>query len=418
MLTDAAIKALKPKEKLYKLVDRDGMYVVVQPSGAIVFRLDYRLNGRRETLTLGRYGPAGLSLARAREKVIDARRSIAEGRSPAQEKQREKRRLQEAKCFGEFGERWLQEARMADSTRAMRRSIFERDILPAFRNRLLPEILPEDLRGLCAKVKERGAPATAVHVRDIVKLVFAFAILHGEKVANPADEVGPASIATFVPKDRSLSPGEIRIMLGQIEHVATLPTIRLGIKLILLSMVRKSELQDAVWDEVDFENAVWSIPKERMKRSKAHNVYLSQQMLDIFIALKTCAGNSKYVLPSRYDADAPMSRATFNRITTAVVERAKKEGLPLEPFTVHDLRRTGSTLLNELGFNSDWIEKCLAHEDGRSSRGIYNKAEYEHQRRHMIQEWSNLVDAWVAGRKYTPTLYPPTMDLLTPEPDV
>ena len=418
MLTDAAIKALKPKEKLYKIVDRDGMYVVVQPSGAIVFRLDYRLNGRRETLTLGRYGPAGLSLARAREKVVDARRAISEGRSPAQEKQREKRRLQEAKSFGQFGERWLQEARMADSTRAMRRSIFERDILPAFRNRLLPEILPEDLRGLCAKVKERGAPATSVHVRDIVKLVFAFAILHGEKVANPADEVGPASIATFVPKDRSLSPAEIRIMLGQIEHVATLPTIRLGIKLILLSMVRKSELQDAVWDEVDFENAVWSIPKERMKRSKAHNVYLSQQMLDIFIALKTCAGNSKYVLPSRYDADAPMSRATFNRITTAVVERAKKEGLPLESFTVHDLRRTGSTLLNELGFNSDWIEKCLAHEDGRSSRGIYNKAEYEHQRRHMMQEWSNLVDAWVAGQKYTPTLYPPTMDLLTPEPDV
>ena len=385
MLTDTAIKALKPKDKLYKIVDRDGMYVVVQPSGSIVFRLDYRLNGRRETLTLGRYGPAGLSLARAREKLIDAKRAISEGRSPAQEKQREKRRIKEAKSFGQFGERWLQEARMADSTRAMRRSIFERDILPAFRNRLLTEILPEDLRGLCAKVKERGAPATAVHVRDIVKLVFAFAILHGEKVANPADEVGPSSIATFVPKDRSLSPAEIRIMLGQLEHVPTLPTIRLGIKLILLSMVRKSELQDAVWDEVDFENAVWSIPKERMKRSKAHNVYLSQQMLDIFIALKTCAGNSKYVLPSRYDADAPMSRATFNRVTTAVVVRAKKEGMPLESFTVHDLRRTGSTLLNELGFNSDWIEKCLAHEDGRSSRGIYNKAEYEHQRRHMIQ---------------------------------
>ena len=418
MLTDAAIKALKPKEKLYKIVDRDGMYVVVQPSGVIVFRLDYRLNGRRETLTLGRYGPAGLSLARAREKVVDARRAISEGRSPAQEKQREKRRLQEAKSFGQFGERWLQEARMADSTRAMRRSIFERDILPAFRNRLLPEILPEDLRGLCAKVKERGAPATAVHVRDIVKLVFAFAVLHGEKVANPADEVGPASIATFVPKDRSLSPAEIRIMLSQIEHVATLPTIRLGIKLILLSMVRKSELQDAVWDEVDFENAVWSIPKERMKRSKAHNVYLSQQMLDIFIALKTCAGNSKYVLPSRYDADAPMSRATFNRVTYSVVDLAKKEGLPLEPFTVHDLRRTGSTLLNELGFNSDWIEKCLAHEDGRSSRGVYNKAEYEVQRRHMMQEWSDIIDAWVAGKKRVPVLIPPSMPLFEPDPAI
>lgn len=418
MLTDAGIKALKPKDKLYKVADRDGMYVAVNPSGAVVFRYDYRLNGRRETLTLGRYGAAGLSLARAREQLIDAQRAIAEGRSPAREKQREKRRIKEAKSFGEFGERWLQEARMADSTRAMRRSIYERDILPTFRNRLLTEISSDDLRAMCAKVKGRGAPATAVHVRDIVKLVYAFAILHGEKVANPADEVGPASIATFVPKDRSLSPAEIRVMLGQLEHVPTLPTIRLGMKLFLLTMVRKSELQDATWDEVDFENAVWSIPKERMKRSKAHNVYLAQQAIDILIALKTCAGNSKYLLPSRYDADAPMSRATFNRITTAVVARAKKEGLPLEPFTVHDLRRTGSTLLNELGFNSDWIEKCLAHEDGRSSRGIYNKAEYEHQRRHMMQEWANLVDAWVAGQKYAPTLYPPSMDLLVPEPSI
>ena len=177
-------------------------------------------------------------------------------------------------------------------------------------------------------------------------------------------------------------------------------------------MVRKSELQDAIWDEVDFENAVWTIPKERMKRSKAHNVYLSRQALDIMIALKTCAGNSRYLLPSRYDADAPMSRATFNRVTYAVVERAKKEGLPLEPFTVHDLRRTGSTLLNELGFNSDWIEKCLAHEDGRSSRGVYNKAEYEEQRRHMLQEWSDMIDAWVAGKKRVPMLIPPSMPLL------
>jgi integrase len=418
MLTDASLKALKPKEKLYKIVDRDGMYVVVQPSGAIVFRYDYRLNGRRETWTIGRYGAGELSLARARERLVDGKRMISEGVSPAHEKQREKRRQKEAKSFGEFGERWLQEAKMADSTRAMRRAVFERDILPTFRNRLLTEISPGDLRAMCAKVKERGAPATAVHVRDIVKLIYAFAILHGEKVSNPADEVGPASIATFVPKDRSLSPAEIRIMLKQIEHVPTLPTIRLGMKLILLTMVRKSELQDATWDEVDFENAVWSIPKERMKRSKAHNVYLAQQAIDILIALKTCAGNSRYLLPSRYDADAPMSRATFNRITTAVVLRAKKEGLPLESFTVHDLRRTGSTLLNELGFNSDWIEKCLAHEDGRSSRGIYNKAEYEHQRRHMMQEWANLIDAWVAGQKYVPTLYPPSMDLLVPEPSV
>ena len=207
-------------------------------------------------------------------------------------------------------------------------------------------------------------------------------------------------------------------MLRQLEHVATLPTIRSGLQFIPFTMVRKSGLQDATWDEVDFENAVWSIPKERIKRSQAHNVYLARQALDILIALKTCSGNSRYLLPSRYDSNSLMSRATFNRITTAVAERAKMEGLPLKPFTVHDLRRTGSTLLNELGVNSDWIEKCLAHEDGRSSRGVYNKAEYEHQHRHMMQEWASLVDAWVEGRRLAPTLLPPTMAIVAPEPTV
>jgi integrase len=197
------------------------------------------------------------------------------GHSPAQAKQREKRKLAVSQNFGAVAKRWFKDARMAESTRSMRQAIFDRDILPVWKNRLLTEITPDDLRALCLKVKDRGAPATAVLVRDIIKQIDGFAILHGEKLANPADDVGPASIATFTPKDRALSPAEVRIMLRELEHVPTLPTIRLGLKLILLTMVRKSELLDAVWDEVDFENAVWSIPKERMKRAKPHNVYLS-----------------------------------------------------------------------------------------------------------------------------------------------
>ena len=119
----------------------------------------------------------------------------------------------EARSFGEFGEKWLTAAPMADSTRAMRRSIFERELLPRWRTRLLTEITPDDLRAHCGAIVERGAPATAIHVRDILKQIYGFAILHGEKVADPADDVSPSSIATFVPKDRSLSPIEIRIML-------------------------------------------------------------------------------------------------------------------------------------------------------------------------------------------------------------
>src|SRR5260370_13641747 len=175
---------------------------------------------------------------------------------------------------------------MAERRGSRGRAIFNRAMVPVWKNRLLTEITPDDLRALCVKVKERGAPATAIHVRDIVKQIYGFAILHGEKLANPANDVGPASIATFTPKDRALSPAEIRIMLRELEHVPTLPTIRLGLKLILLTMVRKSELLDAVWKEVDFENALWSIPKERMKRGKAHNVYLSRQSLEVIIPLR------------------------------------------------------------------------------------------------------------------------------------
>ncbi len=179
---------------------------------------------------------------------------------------------------------------MADSTHAMRKAILDRKLRPAWQKRLLTEILSDDLRALCAKIVDCGAPATAIHVRDIVKQIYGFAILHGERVSNPADEVEPSSAATFTPRDRSLSPAEIHVMLKVLELVPTLPTIRLGMRLYLLTMVRKSELQDSTWSEVDFENEVWSIPKERMKRSRPHTIYLSRQTLDIMIALKTYAG--------------------------------------------------------------------------------------------------------------------------------
>jgi len=280
VLTDTALKNLRPKARAYKITDRDGMYVYVSTGGAISFRYDYRFNGRRETLTLGRYGRAGLTLAQARERLIEVKKAIADGVSPAVEKQRAKRRLKEAQDFAQVAQGWMDRAPMADSTRDMRRAIFNRDVLPKWKNRLLSEITPDDLRAHCKTIVDRGAPATAIHVRDIVKQIYGWAILHGEKIDNPADDVGPASIATFRPRDRSLNPAEIRIMLMLLGEVATLPTIRLGLKFILLSMVRKSELQDGVWTEVDFDIAVWSIPAARMKRSRPHNVYLSTQMLD------------------------------------------------------------------------------------------------------------------------------------------
>ena len=408
VLTDTKLKNLKPQDKLYKVADRDGLYVAVSPAGTITFRYDYRLNGRRETLTIGRYGPAGITLASAREALIEAKKDISTGKSPAKEKQRGKKQERAAKTFAEFTVAWLEDYGMAESTKAMRESILNRDILPTFKNRKLSEISDEDLRDLCDKIKERGAPATAVHAREIVQQIYRWAIGKGQKVVNPADTVSASSIATFKPKDRALSPDEIQIFFAQLENVSTLPTIRLALKLVLLTMVRKSELLNATWDEVNFTDAVWTIPAGRMKARRPHNVYLAQQAFDIMVALKTCAGGSKFILPSRYEGDKGMSNSTLNRVIDVTVGRAQAQGLALEPFSVHDLRRTGSSLLHEAGFNSDWIEKCLAHEQ-KGVRAVYNKAEYLVQRQHMLQEWASMVDGWIAGKPYKPSLLPPTM---------
>ena len=392
MLTDTKLRNLKPRDKLYKVNDREGLYVAVTPAGSISFRYNYSINGRQETITFGRYGVGGITLAEARELLGDAKKMVA----AAKEKARDKARVKDAETFGAWAEKWLRGYQMADSTRDMRRSVYERELKPKFSNQKLVEITHEDLRALADAIVERGAPATAVHVREIVLQVFRWAIERGQKVENPAELVRPTSIARFEPRDRALTPEEIGLMYQYMERVGTSPTNRAAAKLLLLTMVRKSELTNATWSEINFSEALWTIPKERMKRRNPHLVFLSQQALDIFIAMKTFAGGSDFVLPSRYDSDAPMSAATLNQVLTLTYKAAQKDGKSLTKFGPHDLRRTASTLLHEAGYNTDWIEKCLAHEQ-KGVRAVYNKAEYREQRAAMLQDWADMIDEWTSG---------------------
>lgn len=398
MLTDTKLRNLKPGDKLYKVNDRDGLYAAVTPAGAISFRYNYSVNGRQETLTIGRYGTGGITLSEAREQLNEAKKMVAAGKSPAREKARDKARVKDAETFGAWAEKWLRGYQMADSTRDMRKSVYTRELKKQFGNQKLAEITHEDLRALTDAIVERGAPATAVHAREVVLQVYRWAIERGQKVENPAEMVRPTSIARFEPRDRALAPSEIGLMFRYMDRVGTSPQYRAAIKLLLLTMVRKSELSNAKWPEINFSEALWTIPKERMKRRNPHLVFLSRQALDIFIALKTFAGGSEYVLPSRYDSDVPMSAATLNRVMTLTYQAAQKKGEPLAKFGPHDLRRTASTLLHEAGYNTDWIEKCLAHEQ-KGVRAVYNKAEYREQRAAMLQDWADMIDEWTIGRR-------------------
>lgn len=421
MLTDMQLRALKPAEKIYKVADQHGLYAAVTPSGTVSFRYDYRVNDRRETLVIGRYDSLlpsrkpreaddlsfgmAVSLAEARLLLAQARREIQQGNSPSRSKVERRVQAVEALTFGKWAEKYFAETTLAESTRAMRRSVYDRNLAAEFGRLKLEEITPSRLMARCEKIKERGAAAPAVQARDIVLQIYRFVQARGLKVDNPAEAIRPSAIATFKPRDRALTPAEIHVFFSALEQTPTMPTLRLAIKFMLLTLVRKSEFILAVWDEVDFDAAVWTIPKVRMKAARPHNVYLSQQALDILVAFKTCFGASAYLHPGRYETAAPISAATLNRVIDSAVKLIRDDGTDFDPFTVHDLRRTASTLLHEAGFNSDWIKKCLAHEQ-RGVRAVYNRAEYAEQRRAMLQTWAYMLDGWIATNTMVSVIAP------------
>lgn len=396
MLTDSKIKSLKPKDKLYKVPDRDGLYVAVSTTGTVMFRYDYRINGRRETLSIGKYGGDGLTLSEAREKLNEARKLVSEGISPASEKRKFKNSIQNAERFEDFAIRYIAETDFAESTRDLRKATYQREIEPYFAKKLMTEISTEEIRNHCQIIKERGAPSTAIFVRDLFNAVYKYAILKGHNFENPAERISNSSIATFRPRERSLTPKEIHLFFTELDKTERYFTLRKGILFILYTMVRKSEFVNATWNEFDFKRNIWTIPSERMKARRAHNVYLSTQAVEILTAFKLYCENSEFIIPSRTSRLKPVALSSLNRVINETVTLMNNKGIEIDPFTVHDLRRTASTLLNEKGFNTDWIEKSLAHEQ-QGVRAVYNKAEYAEQRKDMMQKWADAVDSWIRG---------------------
>jgi len=160
MLSGTKLRNLKPGEKPYKVADRDGLYVVVTPTGTISFRYNYRLSGRQETLVSAVLEPDGITLAEARERLLAAKKLVSEGKSPARQKSRERQKIRDAATFSTWAELWLKHYPMAESTRDMRRSVYERDLKGPFGRLKMTEISHEDLRELCDKIVARGAPTT------------------------------------------------------------------------------------------------------------------------------------------------------------------------------------------------------------------------------------------------------------------
>ncbi|WP_105719635.1 tyrosine-type recombinase/integrase [Cronobacter dublinensis] len=399
MLTDTKLKNLKPRDALYKVADRDGLYVAVTKTGVISFRYDYRINGRRETLTIGKYGADGISLAQARDELIAAKKMVSAGISPASQKRDSKRLVKDAETFSSFIGKYMHHVTLADSTRAMKMAIINRDIVPVIGRKIMAEITPSMIRSMCDRILARGGNATAIQALELVNSVYRFANDRGHGFINPAQDIKSKSLATFRPRERSLSPQEMGIFLRELDRATAMATMKLAIRLIALTLVRKSEALLARWDEVNVKARTWTIPAARMKSARPHVIYLSNQAVSLIEEMKLHSCGSELLLPGRYSLDRTLSPSALNVMLPNIVNRAKEAGEDISHFTVHDLRRTGSTLLHEAGYPSDWIEKALAHEQ-RGVRAVYNKAEYGRQREYMLQQWADMLDSWKTGAHY------------------
>ena len=393
-LTVPELDALTPRDKTYIVTDREGLYVEVLPSGSIIWRYRFRVNGKREKLTIGSY--PDLTLKEARKKHTKLRARVADGANPAREKQIAKRDQAVTECFEEFAEAWLKDASHSEKWEATQRGWIERDIYPAIGSRKLSAITAGDVLTLLDSIKKRGSPQSALRVRGIIKQVYDHAIGRQRATINPAAQIPSKVVHRPQSRSRTLSETEIRAAYEAIETSGATPQSKHALKLILLTMVRKGELRMAQWKDVDLERREWNIPQT--KTGEPHIVYLSQQAVAIFKELKALASASNFVLPSRDDPKRPMGETTLNAVLYGIEYAKFRKGEKWEAFTVHDLRRTASTLLHEQGFDPLVVEKALNHAV-RGVAGVYNRAQYAEQRKAMLQHWADYLDAISKGAK-------------------
>lgn len=383
--TDKRIAALKPKAGRYSVHAGSGLSLEVWPSGAKSWRLRFMQNSRRQRVNLGRFPELSLAAARTeRDRLMQA---IRAGRSPAEERRKQKREALRGLTVKEFGERYLCEvvARARKDAAPVRRYL-ERDVYPAIGAMLVPAVQTEHVRDLVFAIRNAGHGQAAVAIRNLLKRMWDYALACGVTSENPVRATPVKYIAIAKARSRALNEAEIRLFLNRLDAAPLRSELKSALRLILLTLTRKSELRLARWEHIDLERAEWEIPPEHSKTGAGQIVYLSRQAISLLERLRPSARHAGYIFPVvGSDGSTPIGESTLNHALGRV-----QHGM--EHFTVHDLRRTGATRLSEMGYQPDWIEKALNHKL-RGVRGIYNRAEYAAQRRKMLQEWADMLDS-------------------------
>ena len=392
-LTDTRIKALKPKTARYQVADGGGLVLEIMVSGSKVWRYRYSLHGKQQPLvTIGDY-PA-VSLTAARERARRYSEIVAAGSSPIAQSKKDRGADTAPTTIREFSAQWF-EATIADKSEEYRRGVrraLDKDILPVIGSKPLTEVTPGEVLELCDKIKARGAPKMALFTRNVLKRMYEYAVARHVATTNPAQALVARFIATQESRTRVLTPSEIGNVLRSIYASDIRRLHKLALHLLILTMVRKSELIEARKSEFDLDAAIWRIPAERMKKDKEHWVYLSAQAVAMLREIFALTEGSAFLFPtSRGGKDVPIAKSTLNTAVRAL-------DMEVQHFVLHDFRRTASTHLHEMGQSSDAIEKALAHSI-KGIKGVYNRAEYAEERRRILQLWADFVDAQISEEK-------------------
>lgn len=380
------IETAKPQDKEYKLTDGAGLYLLIKPNGAKYWRLKYRVAGKEKKLSIGVY--PDISLAEARLKREEARKIVASGGDPSEQKQveRQAKKINIDNTFKAIALEW-HEYKRPNWSKGYAEDLmeaFENDIFPDIGKRPVAEVKPLEMLTTLRKLEKRGVLDKLRKIRQACNQVFRYAIVTGRAENNPASELAsalPPPKATHYPH---LLPDELPDFLRALSMYSGSKVTQLATRILMLTGVRTIELRQAEWKEFDFEKQLWEVPKERMKMRRPNLVPLSDQVIDALQQLQAVTGRYNLVFPGRNDITKPMSEASINQVLKRIGYHGKATG--------HGFRHTMSTILHEQGYDTAWIELQLAHVDKNTIRGTYNHAQYLEQRRGMLQWYGDFVD--------------------------
>lgn len=386
-LSDAAIRKAKPAGKATRLFDGGGLYVEISPTGGKLWRWKYRFEGKEKRLALGTYPDVSLSEARARH--AEARKVLAAGVDPSEQRKAEKlaRADNAENSFGAVALEMLamRAKKNANSTVVRNLRIVEKDLNPYIGYTPISEITAPVLLSALRRIEKRGAVETAHRARGIAGMVFRYAIATGRAERNPATDLIGALEPPQTTHFASLTePSDVAPLLRALWGYQGSLTVTVALKLAPLLFARPGELRTARWEDIDLGVAEWRYIAS--KTATAHIVPLSRQAIQALEEIEPLTGRGEYVFPSLHGKGRPMSENTVNAAM-------RRMGFDSKTMTGHGFRAMARTILDEvLGFRPDYIEHQLAHAVRDPNGRAYNRTAHLAERRLMMQAWADYLD--------------------------